>query len=288
MNAYLLYGVAVRTDRDMPWHRLADATDVPTLSLEFHSGEEPVETSDLLSFEEIEIGWSISAGPIRATVNRETREVVVTSPNEGLVARTERAVIPVASELLFDRSVAYFHASAVAKNGKVLAFFGESGAGKSSTGWALHGAGWDHVTDDMLAIGSDLSVYPSGTPARLRRPTRADETLGERDPSTGKFHHRPRRWVRGPLELGAIAVLQPSKGALNVTPLKGATAFAALAAAPLRFSDEAEHMKTVFSRISKIAGEVPIYRVEIPHYESKMPEHADALEAALQDLGWEQ
>ena len=56
------------------------------------------------------------------------------------------------------------HASAVGIDGRIVAFVGESGVGKSTLAWALVKAGADPVSDDLLPIRFDASTAYVPTP----------------------------------------------------------------------------------------------------------------------------
>jgi hypothetical protein len=73
--------------------------------------------------------------------------------------------LPLASAL---QGLEVFHASAVALRGRVLAFVGASGAGKTSVAAHLVALGASFVTDDVLAIEADAEgVRAHPGPARL-------------------------------------------------------------------------------------------------------------------------
>ncbi|HSJ27072.1 MAG TPA: hypothetical protein VLB67_02610, partial [Acidimicrobiia bacterium] len=56
------------------------------------------------------------------------------------------------------------HASAVGIDGRIVAFVGESGVGKSTLAWALVKAGADPVSDDLLPIRFDAATAHVPTP----------------------------------------------------------------------------------------------------------------------------
>jgi hypothetical protein len=62
--------------------------------------------------------------------------------------------------LLHQRRLTVLHASAVAVNGRIAAFIGDKGAGKSSTAAALCARGHSLVSDDLLAIHFDAQGKP--------------------------------------------------------------------------------------------------------------------------------
>jgi hypothetical protein len=119
-----------------------------------------------------ELGYRIAA-PSQGSfvVSSEGREIVASLPNVQ-PWRWQRLlfsqVLPLAAAL---RGLSPFHASAVAIDGRGLAFVAASGAGKTSVAAHLITRGASFVTDDVLALGSSASgvvVHPGPGVARLR------------------------------------------------------------------------------------------------------------------------
>src|SRR5207302_4822469 len=62
--------------------------------------------------------------------------------------------------LLLQRGSLILHASAIALDGKSIAFCGDSGAGKSTLAAALCRSGWTFLSDDLSRIEPDASGTP--------------------------------------------------------------------------------------------------------------------------------
>ncbi len=65
------------------------------------------------------------------------------------------------------RSILAFHGAAVSRNGRAIALFGDSGAGKSTAAMGLARRGWGFLCDDIVAIESGRRVPAGATRARL-------------------------------------------------------------------------------------------------------------------------
>src|SRR5207237_1442435 len=84
------------------------------------------------------------------------REITV-EPAPGVEARALRLFLlgPALALLLSQRGLLVLHASAVAVEGRAIAFLGESGQGKSTTAAAFLAHGHTVVADDVLAVRID-------------------------------------------------------------------------------------------------------------------------------------
>lgn len=74
---------------------------------------------------------------------------------------------PVMGMVLNLRETPTLHGSAVALEGRAVAFIGESGAGKSTTAAAFAQRGQPVLTEDIVALSSDLKVQPGYPLVRL-------------------------------------------------------------------------------------------------------------------------
>jgi hypothetical protein len=126
-------------------------------------------------------------------------------------------VLPWAAVL---RGYEAFHASAVACDGRVLAFVGETGAGKTSLAVQLVARGMDFLTDDVLAVDRQdgvLRAHPGAAVASVREAERAamsDSALsrvGTLLGESGKSYVQVPR-VDGPLPLGGVYFVRRGEG----------------------------------------------------------------------------
>ena len=141
------------------------------------------------------------------------------------------------SVILRQRGFLVLHASSVAIQGKVVAFLGHSGWGKSTLAAALHTHGHSVITDDVLAISLEDGEHPLVVPsfAQCKLTPQAAEALGK-DPtsleplyahSSKRAYHFQTGFQQEQLPLRAIYLL--SKGdSHSITPLSVKDAFAYL------------------------------------------------------------
>jgi hypothetical protein len=177
----------------------------------------------------------------------------------------------VLSALLHQRGLVALHASAVSIDGRVAAFVGDKGGGKSTTAAALYRCGHALVTDDILAIrpeGRTVEVVP-GFPQFKLTPESA-RALGE-DPATlrplsrrSPKRARPARdqfRAEARLPLAVLYVLDRGPR-LELAPVPPQQAFAELLrysynVLQLRRTDDAER-PALFRRYADLAAHVPV------------------------------
>jgi hypothetical protein len=148
---------------------------------------------------------------------RDGREIIIdptyASDHDGIRLLLLGSVFGV---LLHQRQTLLLHASAVAIDGRVVAFMGHSGWGKSTMAAAFHAAGHEVLTDDITAIaieGSQVCVIP-GFPQIKLHPDSAEAT-GHAVTSLPRLHGKVEkralrfidRFSRQPLPLSCIYVL---------------------------------------------------------------------------------
>lgn len=179
--------------------------------------------------------------------------------------------LPLAAAL---QGLEVFHASAVALDGRVLAFTASSGTGKTSTAAHLVAAGADFVTDDILALerrDGVLLAHPgpgrlSIAHAELRTvaPERRNR-LGRRVTRGGKLVLEPPA-VSQPLPLGAIFMLArvPGAGPLRIEPLVEGGAKSILGSGFLPYLRLPERLLTHLETCAELSRTVPAFRIAIP------------------------
>jgi hypothetical protein len=107
---------------------------------------------------------------------------------------------PVMAVLLHLRRHLVLHGSAIAKGGRCIAFLGDKGAGKSTSAGAMLAAGYELLTDDVLAVGfSDTNraaVLPAFPQIKLAADASAAirldgaEVRAQAHPAIDKRQHR--------------------------------------------------------------------------------------------------
>jgi len=165
------------------------------------------------------------------------------------------------------------HGSAVAVDGRALAFLNESGMGKSSLAGILCAHGADFVTDDLLRLqpaGEHWRCYPGSGYLRLRqnaaaiiekfspelRESTADERIAIR---LGSHSARPR--------LDAIIIPRLSREChtLELERIPTAKALLYLMAFPrIRESSIKAHRQCQLDFLGQVAARVPLYEALIP------------------------
>jgi len=165
MFSYLAYGLGIRSNLPLPDFHPAEAGCDVAVRFE-RTGTKPSEIDGQALYVRVTKKEAvIAADDLGVFLVRDGREVtVMPAAGDGerasqlYVAGTAMAIV------LFQRGRLALHASAVAVGGKVVAFLGEPGAGKSSLAAALHARGHDLVADDVTAVdltGGRPLVFPA-------------------------------------------------------------------------------------------------------------------------------
>jgi hypothetical protein len=176
-------------------------------------------------------------------------------------------VLPWAAVL---RGYEAFHASAVAFDGRAVAFVGPTGAGKTSLAVQLVYRGGEFMTDDVLALGSDeggLLAHPGAGIASVRPAERAtipDErwnALGqELGHSVKTYVELPRAEL--PLRLAALYFLEREDGA-TVEPLERLDPRLLLASTFVLGVQTPERLRNQLDVCAALAREVPMFRLRV-------------------------
>lgn len=206
---------------------------------------------------------------------------------------------PVMGWLLHMRGFFVLHASAAEHKGCSVAFLGDKGAGKSTTGSAFLQQGWRLITDDLLAISAE-----DGRPPQLQTAF-AQMKLNSDAPQTPipgatmlapvmegfpKRQYRLDALAEGPLDTGLILVLQRGGDTPAVEWLDTGEAITALlrfsynvrfADAPLEQQDRARQ----FRQAVAIANATRIGTLHVPHSRERLPETVDFVARLLDDHG---
>ncbi len=181
-------------------------------------------------------------------------------------------VLPLAAAL---RGLDPFHASAVAVDGRALAFVAASGSGKTSVAGHLVAQGASFMTDDVLSLafaGTELLAHPgpamtSISPQEVRAmPKEQRARLG---PSVGreigKNHFKP-LVVAEPQRLAAMFFLQrhTSAARLSVEAIRNPDPRLLLSSSFITYVRRPEHLVTHLETCARIAETVPMFELQIP------------------------
>jgi hypothetical protein len=185
---------------------------------------------------------------------------------------------PILGCVLRLRGRTFLHGSAVAVEGKVLAFVGERGAGKSTTALALVQQGAAMVTDDLVILEETESgfVVPPGPPSLRLRPDPAAALCGSFDalrpvwsdesrPKKGSVDIPAAERTDESLPLHAVYVLGdrgPTGAVCAVLHMGGAEALSTLMAqrSGTFLLDHAAHARDL-ATLGRLSRTVPIRRV---------------------------
>lgn len=183
MYGYFAYGLRIRSALELSALLAARVTSEET-DVTIHTGEVPTGDTppsntgnrlrgdaDKVVIRHQGLGFHISHG----------REIVVDAPGEESSWMLRLLLLgPAMAVLIHQRGLLPLHASAVAINGRVCAFLGESGWGKSTIAAALCQRGHPVVSDDVLGVGFDDTHHPMAYPAfpQLRIASSAATALG--------------------------------------------------------------------------------------------------------------
>ena len=170
MHHYSVYGLSITSDIELLGAREIEPTQSPDVVVK----RSKIELPSAESFEEGRyasatihealLAW-IKVGCIKVVRGRE----IHVSPLPDLPGSLISLFVTGAAMgvLLHQRGFLVLHASAVQIDGKVAAFIGFKGMGKSTTAAALVGQGASLVSDDVLAIDVDFFVRPGSDLVKL-------------------------------------------------------------------------------------------------------------------------
>ena len=229
---------------------------------------------------------------------REGREILVDPvPDAGpeLLAHIVQGVAMGA--LLDQRGVFTLHASAVAIEGRVLAFLGWKGQGKSTLCASLVGRGHEFVTDDILALPGALTppvqVLP-GTAQMKLYPDSVEASFGE------SAEALPQIWDLSPKRLRPVAhvadVVRPlaaiyvldfhdrTEAAIEPVGAQAACVELIRHSYALRFLLQSGATPEHLARSARLVKSVPVRRLFRPQGMTRIPETIDALERDLRGL----
>jgi hypothetical protein len=186
---YSLYGLVVRSDRELAGLDEASAGAPVDVTLALGSGSHPAPAlsagavhymgplgPDAQPSVEVRRGadegfWFRYPDGTEFTLDRDATKIGASWADASTLEDTATYLLgPVLGFALRIRGVLALHASAVLIDGRAVALVGPSGAGKSTTAAAFAAAGIPVLADDVLAVrarGDDVLAYPSYRVLRL-------------------------------------------------------------------------------------------------------------------------
>jgi hypothetical protein len=219
--------------------------------------------------------WRLTYGDVGVMSVRDGRRIEL-APVRGASPRTVRLTLlgQGMAVLLHQRGFLVLHASAVEIDGRVVAFLGDSGSGKSTMAAALHARGHRLVADDVAAvrIGPDGPEVYAGFPQLKLWPDAltalgCDATPLQRvEPGLEKRAHRVHGGFaeRTVFPLAQLHVIEEGP-AVELTRLRPHDAFLAL----VRYAYGIQRLDGVsgvdhFRARSEIVHRAPVYRLSRP------------------------
>lgn len=185
-QVYRAYGLRIRSDLPLP--ELDSGTGTADVVVRLGPVDRPPPDAEIregcwrATAEEIYLFWQ-GAGAFRIRTGNE----IVADPAPGLDPDSLRLTLlgPAIGALLHQRGFLVLHASAVVVEGGIVAFLGESGAGKSTTAAALHAQGYRLFVDDVLAVDVGHTEGPTAFPGFPRLKLWPDSAIAlGHDPET--------------------------------------------------------------------------------------------------------
>lgn len=175
------------------------------------------------------------------------------------------------SVILRQRGFLVLHASSVAIQGRVVAFLGHSGWGKSTLAAALHSYGYSVITDDVLAINLEDVENPKVIPSfpQCKLSPQAAEALGK-DPASLKelYAHSGKRaynfqtgFQKEQLPLHSLYLLSRGESH-SITPLNFADTFAYLVShsRAMDILQDTQSLRTHFQQCTQLLKQISYYR----------------------------
>jgi hypothetical protein len=218
----------------------------------------------------------LSVSGVARYLVRDGREVLVDPEPGGEFSHVRLFLLgSVMGHACHQRGLLPLHASAVAIDGKVVAFVGHPGQGKSTLAAHCLACGARLMADDVLVTPFDQAGQPLAYPGMpsLKLWRDALETLGRRADGlrpdwfrAEKFHlPMSEELVEGPLPLARVYVLEDDAeaGAARIETIGGATAAAALIAHTYRvqYLDAAAQRPTHLAASARLVGKVGVRRL---------------------------
>jgi len=188
------------------------------------------------------------------------------------------------------------HASSIIHRGRVFAFTGVSGEGKSTLAAALAGEGFTLFSDDVLVLDVSAPVGVVAFPGHKQLKLWGDalkltnQTAGDavRD-GIDKFYARDVSFAgRDPAPLGVLYDLKSvATDAANIERVNGMARFNMLRAAYYRphFCAAIAESKNFFAYTSRIAGAIDMFTFDRPRDKSKFRDNVAQLAAHIRARG---
>jgi hypothetical protein len=176
------------------------------------------------------------------------------------------------------------HASAVRTERGVVAFCGESGAGKSTIAVGLSQRGYPIWADDALLLDANARIRARSLSFDVRLRRDSAELFGLDGRADTSFRDWPGT-ERDPVDLVAVCVLNRSvvPGGIDVTECRrGAAALIALLPHACAFNlADLDRKRRMAAQYLAVAGRIPVFKVGVEAGLDRLPGLLDRLEARV-------
>ena len=182
---------------------------------------------------------------------------------------------PVWATLCYQRGLLPLHASAILTDGRITAFAGRSGAGKSTTAALMHALNYQLFADDILPINFDKNSIPGAWPYLRRLKLQKDLivqlalTAGEpvsKRLDKDKYFVHPKyaaddKWSR--LERLYLLEIDAANSQNSIDQLVGAEAVSGLVEHTYHFDfiESSKRFNDHLAFCTKLASKIAIYRL---------------------------
>ena len=266
MYCYSAYQLCLHSE--IPLSGLPNAEGEPDVIIRIKNSEEQPEPAKTDSTQDIS-GRLAEIGKCRFSEGK----LITITPFEGV---THEMISPnvlggCMSVILRQRGFLVLHASCVAIQGKVVAFLGHSGWGKSTLAAALHSYGHTVITDDVLAINLEDVENPNVVPSfpQCKLSPQAAKALGK-DPASLKslYAHSAKRaynfqtgFQQEQLPLHRIYLLSMGDSH-GIVPLSFTDAFAYLVShtRAMNVLRDSQSLQTHFQQCTQLLKQISYYR----------------------------
>lgn len=312
MTDYTIFGGVLRTALEFPSLR-AQAVTAPTWTLDRSAAEGMPADAEALGTDQVDAtaharlyrsrrGWHLVYDDTgRFDIDTSGRTIVWRAPEAASVDAARLDIMGrVLATAMHAAGDVCFHASAVAIEGKAIAFLGAKGVGKSTFAWALVRAGARLLTDDTLRVqlGATPLAHPGVHELRLR-----SDAATQLPPSPREARPAGDRLVVDALEadrlqaeavpLAALYLLSPvsdlpGEAAARASVLPSVPSALSLVRhakiAPLLTGDDTV---ALLDRVVMLARRIPVRLLEVPRDFSRLDDavadvlawHGDRVEA---------
>jgi len=284
--AYTAYGLGIRSEIPLPGLKITrnPPKDVFVLLRELSSiGRPETRTGSFV----------LGETPGVATfLVRDGKEIIVApAPTVDKFLLSTILLGPILAVLLRQRGLAVIHASAVVINGGAVAILGQSGWGKSTLATAFYKRGYGVITDDVMAVnvnGSRVKVLPGYPSIKLfpdsARFLECENSITHKlnSHSEKQAHSVESGFPQGALPLRRMYIL--SSGENNaIEPLQLQETFVELVrnARAITFLNDAQMLNTHLKQCSRLATEVPTFRLKRQPTLASLPEVVKMIEGHL-------